>query len=458
VFLQNYQTKRVREDLTRLAFGSMAGRNDALFQSLRSMSLQRDINAPIDPSAEELRTFHQRRDITRFGKLAKAARLVGDIKAARIFEGRAYTTIRRLSIMQVQENRTQYFDRVRRLRTLGIPTIDAAHAKSISQMYDASGSTLTKITNIRQWQCGIGPAVHVARFLQNFTQQSDNTRPAEETSERFMKLVLQYLNRRPNDDIDDGELSELAAQQEEPQVKIEQDRVDEEEDGKLSASSTAKNQDRPQCFFCRSLHCHRQALTKHYRHIHIPNGTFRQPFPCPECLRQGIEDSWISASPSAWSNHVETFHGKINAPNLPTYQSYVEEQSRCLICNKWFSGRRGVTRHFNFTHIRKENMFEHPFPCPECRCQGQQDTWINELSEWYDHASSAHSKTEAPILSNTTTSLSEDGPQTSHGRKRTWEEMEAEASLVAATTSVASVAVSVSRGDTEPIPIDPQLL
>ncbi len=218
----------------------------------------------------------------------------------------------------------------------------------------------------------------------------------------------------------------------------------------MSASSTAKKQHRPQCFFCRSFHCHRQALTKHYKSMHIPNGTFVEPFPCPECLRQGIQDSWISASPSAWSNHVERFHGKINAPNLPTYQYSVEQQqSRCLICNKWFRERRGVTRHVNFTHIQKENWFKQPFPCPECRRQDQQDTWINEPSEWYDHVSCAHSEIEAPSVSNATTSLSENVPQASRGKKRTRAEMEAEVSLAAA---------SVSPGDAEPIPVDPQLM
>jgi hypothetical protein len=224
-----------------LAFGSMARRNDALFRSIRSVSLQRDINAPIDPSAEELRIFHQRRDVTGLRRLAKAARLVEDIKAAGLFEGRASAKIKRLSIMQVRENRKQYFDRVDRLRALRISTVDAAHAKSIPQMdHDASGSTLAM--NTRQWQCGSWPAVHVARFLQNFTLQSDNNAgTAEESSERFMKLVLQYLRRRSNDEIDDRELPEQIVQQKEPQVKMEQDKVDEEEDSKkLSASSTAK--------------------------------------------------------------------------------------------------------------------------------------------------------------------------------------------------------------------------
>jgi Zn ribbon nucleic-acid-binding protein len=300
-------------------------------------------------------------------------------------------------IMQVRENRKKYFDRAARLGAPGIPTAVGAHAKpptTLPPQMDASGSTAA---TARQWRCGRWPAVHVARLLQNFALlQSDKTGAAAEFSERFMKLLLQYLRRRPNDQIGDGAglpNQEVVQQEEEPQIKIEQN-TDNGNEGEGSPTTAAKTQDRPQCFFCRKFYCHRQSLTKHYKDIHIPNGRFIEPFQCPECLLQGTQNSWISASPSAWSNHIETFHGKINAPNLPSHRYSVEQQSRCLICNKWFRQRRGLTRHFRFTHIQKENRFKRPFQCPECRRQDQQDTWINGLSEWYDHASSAHSEIE----------------------------------------------------------------
>src|SRR6266567_5392161 len=78
VFQGSYQPKRAREDLMRLAFGSIAGRNDCLFQRLRSMSLSRDAGAPVDPSVEDLLEFEKRNDVSDLRASLKAARLAGD--------------------------------------------------------------------------------------------------------------------------------------------------------------------------------------------------------------------------------------------------------------------------------------------------------------------------------------------------------------------------------------------
>lgn len=50
----------------KLPFRSMAGRNDDLFQSLRSMSLSWDAGAPVNVSAEDLGEFEKRCDIQGF--------------------------------------------------------------------------------------------------------------------------------------------------------------------------------------------------------------------------------------------------------------------------------------------------------------------------------------------------------------------------------------------------------
>jgi hypothetical protein len=63
VFESSYQTRRIREDLMRLAFGHMAGENDALFLSLRNISLGKDPDAPIDPTEEDLLGFDWRIDV-----------------------------------------------------------------------------------------------------------------------------------------------------------------------------------------------------------------------------------------------------------------------------------------------------------------------------------------------------------------------------------------------------------
>ena len=81
VFQRNYQPKRVRDDLMKLAFGSMTGQNDYLFQSLRNMSLRRDANAPIDPTPDDLREFEQRKDVSDFRAPIEAAKLKAQLRS-----------------------------------------------------------------------------------------------------------------------------------------------------------------------------------------------------------------------------------------------------------------------------------------------------------------------------------------------------------------------------------------
>jgi hypothetical protein len=111
-----------------------------------------------------------------------------------------------------------------------------------------------------------------------------------------------------------------------------------------SILSTAQTPGRPMCFFCYVPFCHRESLIRHCK-MYIRNGVFNQPFLCPECIRQGNPNSLISASPSAWSNHVERCHGKINAPNLLSYPP-AYKQSRCLVCEGLFMKGKGLQRHF----------------------------------------------------------------------------------------------------------------
>ena len=53
VFQGSYQIGRVRENLLELAFAQEVRVNDNLFQRLRSISLPRDAEAPVDLSAED---------------------------------------------------------------------------------------------------------------------------------------------------------------------------------------------------------------------------------------------------------------------------------------------------------------------------------------------------------------------------------------------------------------------
>lgn len=78
VFEGSYQPKRVREDLTRLAFGPRAGHNDSLFRRLRNMSLSRDAGAPTEIGQEDLQKFEQRNDVKALRASLETASRAGD--------------------------------------------------------------------------------------------------------------------------------------------------------------------------------------------------------------------------------------------------------------------------------------------------------------------------------------------------------------------------------------------
>ncbi|KAK4199156.1 hypothetical protein QBC40DRAFT_329797 [Triangularia verruculosa] len=68
--LNNYQTERVREDLTRKRFGPYAGGtgNEPLFKVLRDLSIQSDPRAPIEASAEQKAYFAEANNLRAMGR------------------------------------------------------------------------------------------------------------------------------------------------------------------------------------------------------------------------------------------------------------------------------------------------------------------------------------------------------------------------------------------------------
>ena len=376
VFQRNYQPKRVRDDLMKLAFGSMTGQNDYLFQSLRNMSLRRDANAPIDPTPDDLREFEQRKDVSDFRARIEAAKLAGDSSTAKRLKSHLSSLTILLSSLKVQVRRKEYFDNVDRSRALGLkPTAEMAPSEA------ASGTSAQRMR-----RCDVA-ADQIRRFLRSHIQAPDEYQHAEARSERFMNLLLGYLTRRPEPETLSSSSSEAdAGAGGTPKV--------EEGDADLGEGK-GNEKERPRCLFGCGIFCHRQSLTRHYREIHDKNGTFNKPFPCPECHRQGMGDSWIANGKSEWSNHVERFHGKIHTPNFPTHACPAEELASCLICGRSFSRGRGLTRHFRLIHIQKEGKFGQPFPCPGCRRLGKEDAWIDGLSAWSDHVASVHGEAHA---------------------------------------------------------------
>ncbi|KAF2228428.1 hypothetical protein EV356DRAFT_543014 [Viridothelium virens] len=106
---------------------------------------------------------------------------------------------------------------------------------------------------------------------------------------------------------------------------------------------------KPRCPFCQRTLFIRSGLMRHYHLKHVKEGLFISPFKCPECCRVDMEDAWIKARKSGYSSHVKRVHGKLHAPLLPSHPP-----------------RNGLTQHFRETYVEKKNLFDKPFPCPEC--------------------------------------------------------------------------------------------
>ncbi|PTB49499.1 hypothetical protein M431DRAFT_486804 [Trichoderma harzianum CBS 226.95] len=69
---------------------------------------------------------------------------------------------------------------------------------------------------------------------------------------------------------------------------------------------------KPRCLFGCGEFFNKTSLTRHVKQTY----DFKHPFSCPECMYLGLAESWIEASPCAWSNHVERIYGKTHVPNV----------------------------------------------------------------------------------------------------------------------------------------------
>lgn len=71
------------------------------------------------------------------------------------------------------------------------------------------------------------------------------------------------------------------------------------------------------CLLCKDPFSSWDALTVHYKVMHINKGTFSLEFPSPEYHYLGKPDLLIT-SVFLWSSHVEMAHSKEKALNLRT--------------------------------------------------------------------------------------------------------------------------------------------
>ncbi|KAL5371794.1 hypothetical protein DPSP01_013996, partial [Paraphaeosphaeria sporulosa] len=163
----SYQTKRVREDLMKLAFGPIARRNDNLFQSLHSMSLSRDVGAPVAVGAKDL-GFKKRHDMLGLRVDLEKARQRGK-KEIRLIKAQIKNLIKTLSHLKLQEKMAAYFEHVDSLRAQELST-----AASSGEMRSS------------------GAPSAVAQFLQSCAREPEEGCSVEQRAKHYMELLVNY--------------------------------------------------------------------------------------------------------------------------------------------------------------------------------------------------------------------------------------------------------------------------
>ncbi|MCJ1359525.1 MAG: hypothetical protein MMC33_009527 [Icmadophila ericetorum] len=333
VFQGSYQTSRLRDDLTKLAFGENAGCNDDLFQDLSNISLSRDARAPIYPSKEG---FEGRSDVTAHRTSLEAAKKIGDVKALNSTKLSLEALISTLSNLKIQENRTEYFKCADDLRARGLSTKDCVAEFTVENPFPRKSDSEM--------------AAAIAYHFEACTRGVDEWSSTKERSKCYMFLLVNYLARR----------SQLSLPWQAKIIDLGSDSLDQQSDDEVSEHGR-KFWKWSRCLLCcdgkNKRFRGRGELTRHYQTIHIRNGTFNRPFPCPECVREGLEEKTIEGGASARSHHVEEVHRKYHTPYLPSDQPSPEGYSQCLFCGKPFT-KRGLTRQVNKAHGKSEVMID----------------------------------------------------------------------------------------------------
>jgi hypothetical protein len=263
VFETDYQTGVVRANLASLAFGPKAvQRDELLFNDLRSMTLTRDEGAPISVSEERLVEFQKRRDIAKFRAEIQAST---DKREKNRIYSQIASTIKTCTRLQLEEDRQAYFKEADRLRLQGL------------EPEPAPG------------RGGPGIVAPVAALLSRLSLRDEGEPPRVDTStsEQYIAVQLQHL-------------SSLA-----PSVPRRAP----------DTAAASKSQQNCFCFVCSRDLANRSCLTRHFRDVHLVDGTFENPFACPECRRTRTADVVVHG-PAEWCNHLEHTHGRIHTPNV----------------------------------------------------------------------------------------------------------------------------------------------
>ncbi|KAH6699524.1 hypothetical protein EV126DRAFT_386740 [Verticillium dahliae] len=348
VFRKSYQPVHTKENLAAIAFSTVAGDDEPLFEFLRQSLLTRDDNAPIDPHPEDYAKWNQRSDIQELDKqLAEVPRTTAADKenAQRIASRRGHI-VATLSKLQVMQRREEYFLEADRLRGQGrsIEHLVSRTMRPKAGRYTVSSAAATIISRYMVRCSGIDMLA----------------------TTKYIDLLVAFLSNR---------FSEVEHLE--------------------STATTIPTTTEYRCLFgCKPLSS-RFALNRHVASIH--RDSFSTPFHCPECLSQDKKEIIINGL-SEWIIHATRYHGKRSAPYCPQNSSLASsgrsrrirssQKAECKLCQGQFAAGNGFSRHMNSAHLH-QGLFDEPFPCPECKTAGV-EAWIEGIECWREHTWEVH--------------------------------------------------------------------
>lgn len=198
VFAESYQAIEIRTNLLKTRFehlypGEGVWGDDSLDQLMRSMSLQRDANAPIGPTQGDLENFELRHDVSKLRESVRETQTKGTRREQARARSQLKALLSNLARLALNQNRREYFRRVDHLRALGESTSREASALAAADMPSPRNGYVRRLRG--------GEALDgVARFIQSHIlsgEQGGTVKPYN--LQKHLELLVGYLRDRPPD-------------------------------------------------------------------------------------------------------------------------------------------------------------------------------------------------------------------------------------------------------------------
>jgi hypothetical protein len=457
VFQKSYQAEHIRVNLLRLKFEHLypdEAWDDGLEQAMRTMSLKRDPDAPILPSEEDLQSFELRKDIfTLRDELAKSQAACLPRQTWNSIYMRLRNLLRNLSDQVVKLRREEYFERVDRSRALGHSTSGEAATATVPRAKHArlcyGGEALDEVARfVQRYRCSSDEREKVEPYCQKrylevlvgyLTNQpavakpedgegevialdlTSTTSPSQDENKHMCLLCKQSFFSRGSLTNHCKELHVKKGTFGRPFPCPECRRKHEPDYLITSPSSWSSHVERTHgkehapilrtdphpildvkkvcCPFC-GLYLSTKGFGMHIKG-HVPDRAasviFSTPFPCQSCCHEqgNKKPGVIIDGCSAWNKHVSLAHSEVARTWSIGISLKDKKEHICFLCERSLSRREYLTTHCKTMHIE---IFDQPFPCPECRRKRQPDYLITSPSSWSSHVEGTHGKEHAPIL------------------------------------------------------------